>query len=136
LPAIDCRHLPEVYDYLARQDGKSSAVKRVLLTDEVRDFSASAADRVFDALVQAIADGHGHGLPLRMTINIGSEQGRHRSVIVVEEAGKELRKRLRNNRDSIITADVSVGTAHQDLDRRYQKPAAHWGKHGDPDDEW
>jgi hypothetical protein len=136
LPAIDCRHLPEVYDYLARQDGKSSAVKRVLLTDEVRDFTSIVADRVFDALEQAIADGHGHALPLRMTINIGSEQGRHRSVIVVEEAGKELRKRLRNNKDGKITEDVSIGTAHQDLDRRNQKPAAHWGKHGDPDDEW
>eukprot|EP00545_Synedropsis_sp_CCMP1620_P011607 CAMPEP_0119025692 /NCGR_PEP_ID=MMETSP1176-20130426/34151_1 /TAXON_ID=265551 /ORGANISM="Synedropsis recta cf, Strain CCMP1620" /LENGTH=358 /DNA_ID=CAMNT_0006981269 /DNA_START=27 /DNA_END=1100 /DNA_ORIENTATION=+ len=121
-PPLDCRHLPAVYDYLARQDGKSSAVKRVLLTDEVKDFTRAIADRVMNALVEAISDGHGHGLPLFMTIYVGSEQGRHRSVLVAEEAGKELRRRLRHNVGDRITENVSVGTAHQDMDRRNQKP--------------
>lgn len=136
MPPLDCRHLPGVYDYLARQDGKSPNVKRVLLTDEVRDFTRTIADRVLEAVVEAISDGHGHGLPLRMTINIGSEQGRHRSVLVAEEAGKELRKRLRSNRGDRLTQDVSVGTAHQDMDRRNTKPVTNWGKSGDQDNEW
>ena len=121
LPPLDCRGLPEVLDYLARRhDGKSPAVKRVVQQSEGCDGTVEAlSNRVWDALREAIADGgHGHALPLRMTVTVGSETGRHRSVVVAETAATRLRQRLRTNPNNQISQPVSVGTLHRDIERR------------------
>lgn len=137
LPPLDCCELPSVPPWMARQDGKSSAVKRILVTDELKSVSNSLADQAADALVEAITDGHGHAMPLRMTIHVGSENGRHRSVVLCEEAGKALRRRLRENAGNRLQEDVSVGTAHQDIDRKRDTREKYaWAKPGELADEW
>ncbi|KAI2513714.1 hypothetical protein MHU86_497 [Fragilaria crotonensis] len=133
LPSLDCRHLPSVPPYLAHKPGIAFAVKRVLLTDELKATVSTLTAQVMGALIDAIADGHGYAMPLRMTINVGSENGRHRSVLVCEEAAKGLRDRLRKNVNNSVQVEVSVGTTHSDMDRKRdlgrRKPDA-------ADDEW
>lgn len=137
LSPIDCRDLPQVPHYMARQDGLSPAVKRALLNarnvDDVRDNSVrecanELGSQMFDALYEAILVGdHGHVSPLRMTVYVGSESGRHRSVVVCELAATALRKLLRSNtdlrsnKDNRITQPVSVGTRHRDIERRQRR---------------
>ena len=128
LPPVDCRHLPQVPHYMARQDGLSPAVKRALLNarkeDDTRDNSVRQCANqmgkdIFEALGEAIASGgYGHASPLRMAVYVGSESGRHRSVLVCELAATALRKLLRSNVDNRITQPVSVGTRHRDIERR------------------
>lgn len=133
LPPLDCRDLPPVPPYLAHKPGFAFVVKRVLLTDELKTLSSTLADEVLDALVEAITNGHGYAMPLRMTINVGSDNGRHRSVLICEEAAKGLRYRLRKNVNNRIQVEVSVGTAHQDMDRKRDFGRA---KQEDMDDDW
>jgi hypothetical protein len=118
LPSLDCRHLPAVPPYLAHKPGIAFAVKRVLLTEELKVMVSTLTTKVMGAIIDAIADGHGYAMPLRMTINVGSENGRHRSVLVCEEAAKGLRDRLRKNVNSSVQVEVSVGTTHNDMDRK------------------
>lgn len=118
LPPLDCRDLPAVPPYLAHKPGISFAVKRVIMTDELKAMVSTLSAQVMDALVDAIADGHGYAMPLRMTINVGSANGRHRSVLICEEAAKGLRYRLRKNVNNIVQVEVSVGTTHRDMDRK------------------
>lgn len=133
LPPLDCRDLPTVPPYLAHKSGIAFDVKRVLLTDGLKTVAATLADQVLSALVDAISDGHGYALPLRMTIHVGSLNGRHRSVLVCEESAKGLRYRLRKNVNNRVRVDVSVGTTHSDMDRKreFGRP-----KHGESEDEW
>jgi len=133
LSPMDCRDLPQVPQYMARQDGLSPAVKRSLLNardqdDEakrdncVRECANELGNQMFGALQEAIeSGGHGHASPLRMTVYAGSESGRHRSVVVCELAATALRKLLRSNKDNRITQPVSVGTRHRDIERRQQQ---------------
>ena len=133
LSPMDCRDLPQVPHYMGRQDGLSPHVKRALLNardkdddtkrdDSVRKCANELASKMFDALYEAIeAGGYGHASPLRMTIYVGSENGRHRSVVVCELAATALRKLLRSNKDNRITQPVSVGTRHRDIERRQQR---------------
>jgi hypothetical protein len=118
LLTLDCREFPTVPAYLNHKPGISFDVKRVLLTDELKETISKLSENVFNSLFDAIQDGHGYALPLRMTIYVGSEIGRHRSVIACEEAAKLLRNHLRMNKESRIQIDVSVGTSHPDMDRR------------------
>ena len=133
LSPLDCRDLPQVPQYMARQDGLSPAVKRVLKnardSDDdtkrdyrVQEYANELGQQMFDALYEAItAGGYGHASPLRMTIYVGSETGRHRSVVVCELAATALRKLLRSNQDNRISQPVSVGTRHRDIERRQQQ---------------
>ena len=95
---------------------KRSPVRR--RTDEVAQDSAAA-------LAEAIEDGYGHASPLDMTVYIGSEYGRHRSVVIVEAAAITLRNMLRKNeRNRFGTTPVSVGTRHRDVDRAHRDEEA------------
>ena len=135
LSPFDCRDLPQVPHYMARQDGLSPAVKRAVLNaardededDSKRDtsvhkFANDLGAQIFDAVHEAISvGGYGHASPLRMTVYVGSDSGRHRSVVVCELAATALRKLLRENKDDRITQPVSVGTRHRDIERRQQR---------------
>ena len=98
------------------------------------------ADEVIKILVEAIDDGgHGPISPLTMTISIGSEYGRHRSVVLVEHLAVIIKARLRRNdgrcfdttggegadnnkpikNNGIIKQLVSVGTRHRDVEARH-----------------
>jgi hypothetical protein len=136
LSPLDCRDLPQVPQYMARQDGLSPAVKRVLKNAQesdndskrdyrVQEYANELGQQMFDALFEAIAaGGYGHASPLRMTVYVGSESGRHRSVVVCELAATALRKLLRSNQDNRISQPVSVGTRHRDIERRHQQQNA------------
>ena len=95
---------------------KRSPVRR--RTDEVAQDSATA-------LAEAIQDGYGHASPLDMTVYIGSEYGRHRSVVIVEAAAISLRNMLRKNEQNRFgSTPVSVGTRHRDVDRAHRDEEA------------
>jgi hypothetical protein len=117
LPPIDCRALATVPHHMQRQDGYSPMVRKILLTDELGNFVGNFVSQVLGALAEASMDGHGPALPLRMTVHVGSDMGRHRSVLVCEEAAKRLRRRLRSNAGNLIPWEVSVGTLHKDIQR-------------------
>jgi hypothetical protein len=130
LSPVDCRELPQVPNYMARQDGLSPAVKRALLNarkedntrdNSVRECANDMGKQIFAALEESISSGHGHASPLRMTVYAGSESGRHRSVLVCELGATALRKLLRSNENNRITQPVSVGTRHRDIERRQRE---------------
>jgi hypothetical protein len=81
------------------------------------------ATKVWDCLVDAQNDGgHGYALPLEMTIYVlGSESGRHRSVVVCEWAAAQLRKLLRENEHDVLQQPLSVGTQHREVAASRQK---------------
>ena len=93
------------------------------------------ADEIIKVLVESIDEGgHGPVSPLTMTVSVGSEYGRHRSVVLVEHLVVVLRARLRRNDGScfndgagtngIVRQLVSVGTRHRDTDARHQDEEA------------
>lgn len=139
---LDCREFPTVPNYLAWQDGLSSSVKRALQYPQhshhrgkdrntedssekqsLHDFARkSVAPQVFEALLNAQNQGgHGYISPLEMTIFVGSELGRHRSVVVCEWAAIQLRKMLRRNDNNAVHEPVSVGTIHRDVEAHRQQ---------------
>ena len=139
LPDLDCRRrVAPVPPYLNWMDGSSGAVRNTLLrwrpheNDDdgddqwihVRDF---VRDTVVEPVARALTDamgggGHGYALPLRMTIFVGSEEGRHRSVVVAELAATALRKILRtNDQNQFAASTVSVSTRHRDIDMQVQQ---------------
>jgi len=124
LQPVDCRHLHETPYWLVRPDGRNPSVKRAILNEETRQLCKSVATQVVDALQEAIEAGFGHAMPLRMSIYAGSEIGRHRSVVVCEATGIILRKLLRTNEGDRINVPVSVGTLHQDVDRKQRETKA------------
>ena len=131
LPEIDCRCLAEIPHFLSWMDGTSGAVRNAMLkantnngsnsnninNPHVRDFVRdSLVQPVIQAVISAINEGgHGYAMPLRMTVFVGSEQGRHRAVVACELAATSLRKALRQNENNQFVASISVGTNHRDM---------------------
>ncbi len=106
----------------------------------MRERANGIADEIIKVLVESIDEG-GHGAisPLTITISIGSEYGRHRSVALVEHLAVVLRARLRRNDghcfnaacgsggrggNGIVRQPVSVGTRHRDIARTHQDEEA------------
>ena len=141
LPPLDCRDLPEIPLHMARLSGLNHHVKRVLskyppnTKNETSTALATEASspppllqksnqlalEIMYCIREAIANGHGcSSSPLNMTVFVGSETGRHRSVVLVEFAASSVRKLLRSvNQDAIIiTQLVSVTTRHRDIDQQ------------------
>ena len=106
--------LEPVPSYMQWQDGRSGTVKRELQR-QGKQLIYKVADETAELIVEALRDGYGYLNPLQMTIFVGSELGRHRSVWVCELAATSLRKKLRAN--DRFTEPCSVGTAHRDVDR-------------------
>merc|ERR1712166_550711 len=77
---------------------------------------------IWKTLLEAIEiGGHGYVSPITMNFQIGSELGRHRSVIAVEWIAVHLRSLLRKNiTNSRIgtNCSVSVGTIHRDIKKK------------------
>jgi hypothetical protein len=110
----------------------------------MRQRTNKIADEIIKVLVEAINEG-GHSAinPLTMTISIGSEYGRHRSVVLVEHLAVVLRARLRRNdgksftdssgvsscgasknSNGIVKQLVSVGTRHRDVEAHHRDEEA------------
>jgi len=181
LPPLDVRDLDRCPGHVAKFTGLSHLVKRALLNpstkrsndddddgngkeDEgnvapkvqspMRRRANEMADEIIAVLVESIDEG-GHGAisPLTMTVSVGSEYGRHRSVVLVEHLGVVLRARLRRNdgrcfddddagaaaaagenddvgrtrrgkNNGIVRQPVSVGTRHRDVDARHRDEEA------------
>ena len=173
LPPLDVRDIDRAPGHVSKFNGLSYLVRRSLLNpsrqddgdenDEgwvegdhatttkedgrspMRRRADDIADEIIKVLVESIDEGgHGPLSPLTMTISVGSEYGRHRSVVLVEHLAVVLRARLRRNdgrrfdcamdRDAtgsgggctngIVRQPVSVGTRHRDLDARHQDEEA------------
>ena len=106
--------------FLLKQDGKASTVKKASNknNNSVDVCVTKLTPQVEDVVLEALKDGHGHAILLRMTIFVGSEVGRHRSLVVCKDSANKLRSFLRTNLDNKIDQDVSIGTRHLDLGRK------------------
>ena len=161
LPPVDVRDLDRAPANVAKFNGLSYLVKRASLNpseesddtkegeDDVKEQSSKTqspmrkranqiADEIVKVLVESIDEGgHGPISPLTMTISIGSEYGRHRSVVLVEHLAVVLRARLRRNngkgfseneestvRNGIVKQLVSVDTRHRDVDAHHKDEEA------------
>jgi RNase adaptor protein for sRNA GlmZ degradation len=84
------------------------------------------ARNILSYVMDAIQDGgHGYAFPLEMTIYIGSEYGRHRSVVLVETIALQIRQLLRRNDGGRVTQPVSVSTRHRDVDLNHKDEEAY-----------
>jgi hypothetical protein len=143
LAPFDCRDiLQPVPSYLAWRDGLNGQVKRALLSaadinnnnkskdidnddnddspeQNISVYTQDIANEISKALLEAINDGgHGYAMPLKMVIYVGSDLGRHRSVVACELAAMKLRKLLRANCHDCYQQPCSVGTRHLHLDKK------------------
>lgn len=115
LPPFDVRDsLEEVPSHLSWQDGLSSQVKFHILKSEGLD---SLLDVIVDQTSRELEEamrggGFGYLQPLRTSIHVGSEHGKHRSVVVCEQVAQSLRQSLRDNQNGRWTQPCSVGTRH------------------------
>lgn len=129
VPPVDVRRLPPVPAHLEPSTGKNSgAVKRYVLTKESRNMCQDIARDAALELVDAIKRGAGYASPRSFTVSIGSEEGRHRSVVMTEDVAVRLRRLLRREEGSEnftggeILKDIegiliSVGTSHRDVEK-------------------
>lgn len=90
-------------------------------TPSVREYSSDAvAPKIYEALSEAIrTGGYGYALPLKMKFYIGSEWGRHRSVVAAEQTATALRRLLRKTKEGDgLDCPCSVATQHRDIERK------------------
>jgi RNase adaptor protein for sRNA GlmZ degradation len=92
-----------------------------LIRKEATRLAQDTMQFVEEAIVEG---GHGYGMPLEMSIFIGSQYGRHRSVVLGETVAIAFRSLLRKNEQSKLTQPVSVGTRHRDVDRNHKDEEA------------
>ncbi len=89
------------------------------------DRSEKESSVILSSIQDAIDDGgHGYAFPLETKIWIGSEYGRHRSVVLCEHMAQTLRKLLRENEGNKIKQPVSVSTRHRDVDNNHRDEEA------------
>ena len=144
LAPIDCRSLPRCPHHVAKLSGLSFKVKRTLLSNasnsqcghsdlkeeiEVVNPVVAKSDEiartVLKETLEAINEGgHGYAFPLGTSIYLGSEYGRHRSVVLAEKVAQDMRKMLRENRRDTFTQPISVSTRHRDVDQNHKDEEA------------
>ena len=135
LPPLDCRNLERASHHVARLSGLSHHVKRELGKDsKLREMVNKFAKDILECIHEAIHEsGYGPALPWKAQFFIGSEYGRHRSVVLCELAAQKLRDMLRRNEVSSsnkqidvvqIGGGVSVGTEHRDVDHDHKDEEA------------
>ena len=101
---------------LSWMDGTSRAVKGMLLRADARSVAQMVAQRAVDDVLEPAARIHGYASPATLYVHVGSDHGRHRSVVVAELTGTVLRKRLRvRNVPSMLQCPVSVACHHRDV---------------------
>lgn len=140
LAPIDCRSLPRCPHHVAKLSGLSFKVKRTLLSNIISSKSEESDDikggtevvnpivaksdeiscTVLKGTLNAINEGgHGYAFPLGTSIYLGSEYGRHRSVVLAEKVAQDIRKLLRENDQGAFTQPISVSTRHRDIDQNH-----------------
>jgi hypothetical protein len=148
LAPIDCRQFAPIPYYLDWHHGLSAAGKRAMqqhsilkeddgTTTYLRTFArTTVAKQLFDCLLEAQNErGVGYASPLEMTIYVGSETGRHRSVVVAEWAATQVRKFLGANDNDCIQQPVSVGTHHRDINQKSREKQKRKKKKEEDDDD-
>jgi len=94
-------------------------------SNKLKLMSKNIGVKVLKAIKEAINDGgHGYAFPIEITVHIGSEYGRHRSVVLCEYTAQTIRGMLRKTTDSTITDPVSVSTKHRDVDNNHRDDEA------------
>lgn len=132
LAIMDCRELFEsVPKHLEWKTGLTGLIKRIIRQvnrdNDIQQYARTTiANQVWDCLLEAQGDGFGYASPLEVTVYVGSETGKHRSVVLCEWAAIALRKKLRKNEKNCVHQPVSVATCHRDVDRNKKFP--HNGK--------
>jgi len=149
LSPIDCRDLPRCPHHVAKLSGLSFKVKRAMLYMTKERYSDNEDDdsdgeeevvkgrnpllakseevskTILGAVEEAINDaGHGYAFPLETSVHVGSEYGRHRSVVLCENLAQQIRALLRANEGGRITQPVSVSTRHRDVDQKHRDEEA------------
>lgn len=148
LSPIDCRYLPRCPHYVSKLSGLSYKVKRALLsstinertsgdtgdnsdedTNDVKNPFLTKSEELSKAIVNSIKEaindgGHGYAFPLEAAIYLGSEYGRHRSVVLSENLAQKIRGLLRKNIGGKITQPISVSTRHRDVDQKHKDEEA------------
>ena len=91
------------------------------LTNPLVAQSNQIAQTILKAIEEAINDGnHGYAFPLQAIVFIGSEYGRHRSVVLCENVATNTRKLLRVNEGDRIAVPVSICVRHRDVDKQHR----------------
>lgn len=150
LSPIDCRDLPRCPHHVSRLSGLSHKVKRTMMNmraekndtenddddsyveeiGEPRTYPLLAkSEEVSKTVVRAVEEaihegGHGYAFPLEAKVFLGSEYGRHRSVVLSENVAQKIRAMLRTNEGNRITQPVSVSTRHRDVDQKHKDEEA------------
>lgn len=147
LSPIDCRDLPRCPYYVAKFSGLSHKVKRAMIrledenVEENSDSESSGkacpkvnpivakseevSGTIISAIEEAITEGgHGYAFPLEVTIFLGSDYGRHRSVVLCEIVAQKIRNILRINEGGRIAQPVSVSVRHRDVDKNHRDEEA------------
>lgn len=152
LSPFDLRDLPRCPHHVAKLSGLSHKVKRAMLSLDLGSIDGGSdsededngerddkpvrvnplvsrcedvAKTIMNALEQAINEAdHGYANPLEMKIFLGSEYGRHRSVVLCENLGQKIRSLLRANEGFRISQPVSVSTRHRDVDQNHRDEEA------------
>ena len=92
--------------------------------------SVELSKAILKSMEEAIQEGqHGYAFPLKATVFIGSEYGRHRSVVLCDIVAQEMRKLLRCCNDHNVTTlridvPVSVSLRHRDVDKSHKDEEA------------
>lgn len=95
---------------------ESTSIQNPLITR-----SNQISQTILKSIEEAINEGnHGYAFPLQATVYIGSEYGRHRSVVLCENIALNIRKLLRANKDDRISVPVSVCVRHRDVDKQHK----------------
>lgn len=120
----DCRtEFPELVPYyMIHHDALSSGlVKRFFhqhLSYTLKDVSKALNSQIMDRLNEKQKhEGYGYAMPLQFQVYIGSEYGRHRSVMLVEKTATALRSYLRTEAAARVDCPCSVETLHRDIQR-------------------
>ena len=149
LPPFDIRDsVPKTEKGLMRFSGFNSKVKSALLrnrNEEAEDGKREDTKtwkvikdigrRIFEAFAEAEERGAGWTQPLSCEVHIGSDFGRHRSIVIVEAVAVCVRRLLRENEGKRLSVKCSVSTAHRDIDREHKKEA-YGKKEKREDDDW
>jgi hypothetical protein len=119
--------------YMLHLDGKSGLLKNTLLrwnpTDtsntcgrtanyiNVRNYiNEQILPPITEAIIAAIDIGqHGYVSPITISIYLGSDHGKHRSVATAELTAVALRNQLRTNPHNQFHCPISVGCRHRDI---------------------
>ena len=95
-------------------------------TNPLLSKSIELSETILKAMEEAIRDGqHGYAFPLRATVFIGSEYGRHRSVVLCDILAQKIRKLLRKNDGDRIEVPISVSIRHRDVDQNHKDEEAY-----------